>query len=327
MTVRGKRVLVTGAGGFIGSHLTERLVREGAEVRVLLHYNALGSLGWLDSSEVTKDIETIRGDIADRDSVDAAVKGSDIVFHLAALIGIPYSYTAPGHYVRTNIDGTLNVLQSARSSGVERVLHTSTSEVYGSAQYVPIDEAHPLVGQSPYAATKIGADQLALSFFRSFELPVVVVRPFNTYGPRQSVRAVIPTIITQLMAGRQVRLGTLETSRDLNFVLDTVDGFVRAATADSVLGETINIGSGHSVSIEQLVMIISRLMERDPEIVLENTRLRPERSEVTRLLADNAKAQSLLGWHPKYSLEEGLAETIQWFSLGRHAADPAVYGV
>ena len=312
MNWTSKRVLVTGAGGFIGSHLTERLVELGADVRAFVHYNALGSWGWLDPSPVCEAIQVAAGDVTDRDSVGKAMQDREIVFHLAALIAIPYSYQAPASYVRTNVEGTLNVLQAARDAGVECVVHTSTSEVYGTAQRVPIDEAHPLQGQSPYSASKIGADKMAEAFYRSFSLPVVTVRPFNTFGPRQSARAVIPTIITQLLAGQTVRLGSLKPTRDLNFVANTVDGFVLAASTPAAIGCTINLGSGREISIGDLAQLIARLMDKPIRIEGEDTRVRPEGSEVERLLADNRLGRELLGWEPRVNLEEGLQRTIEW---------------
>jgi len=313
---KGKKVLVTGAGGFIGSHLTERLVEIGANVRALVHYDALGTWGWLDQSPVRNEIEVVAGDVCDRDSVRQAMQDTEIVFHLAALIGIPYSYHAPVSYVRTNIEGTLNVLQSARELGVERIVHTSTSEVYGTAQYVPIDEQHPLQGQSPYSATKIGADKLAEAFYCSFGLPVVTLRPFNTYGPRQSARAVIPTIITQCLTSEKVRLGNLHPTRDLNYVSDIVEGFLLAASAPAAVRRTINLGSGREISICELAQLIARLVGQPIAIETDEQRARPDKSEVECLLADNTLARTLLGWEPVVSLEEGLERTIEW--MRRH---------
>lgn len=312
MNWNGKRVLVTGAGGFIGSHLTERLVALGAQVRTFVHYNALGTWGWLGQSPARSALQVIMGDICDRDSVREAMQDVEVVFHLAALIGIPYSYHAPLSYVRTNVEGTLNVLQAARMQGIERLVHTSTSEVYGTARYAPIDEAHPLQGQSPYSASKIGADKLAESFHLSFNFPVVTVRPFNTFGPRQSARAVIPTIITQCLSGGVVRLGGLSPTRDLNYVADMVEGFLLAGATSSIVGKTINIGSGREISIGDLAHLISRLADRPIVIEQEVERVRPENSEVERLLADNALARKLLGWVPSVSLEDGLRRTIEW---------------
>ena len=325
MNWNSKRVLVTGAGGFIGSHLTERLVELGAEVRAFVHYNAFGSWGWLDQSPVRDVIQVVAGDVTDRDSVRQAMQGREIVFHLAALIAIPYSYLAPASYVRTNVEGTLNVLQAARDAGVECVVHTSTSEVYGTAQRVPIDEAHPLQGQSPYSASKIGADKMAEAFHRSFGLPVVTVRPFNTFGPRQSARAVIPTIITQLLAGPSVRLGNTSPTRDLNFVANTVDGFVLAASMPAAIGRTISLGSGREISIGDLAQLIARLMDKPICIETDMERIRPEGSEVERLLADNTLARIMLGWEPLVSLEEGLERTIDWLQQHLEEYRPGIY--
>jgi dTDP-glucose 4,6-dehydratase len=325
MNWNGKKVLVTGAGGFIGSHLAERLVELGADVRAFMHYNARGSRGWLDASPLEDKMEIIAGDICDRDSVRNAVQGREIVFHLAALIAIPYSYHAPASYVRTNIEGTLNVLQSGRDYGVQRILHTSTSEVYGTARYAPIDEGHPLQGQSPYSASKIGADKIAESFFLSFETPVVTVRPFNTFGPRQSARAVIPTIITQLLAGENVRLGNLQATRDLNYVSNTVDGFIAAAEAPGNLGKTINLGSGREIAIGDLAGLIAQLMGKPINIVEESLRLRPSGSEVERLIADNTLARLAFSWEPRLTLEEGLKLTIDWLRENLDSYRPGVY--
>jgi dTDP-glucose 4,6-dehydratase len=320
-----KRVLVTGAGGFIGSHLAERLVELGARVRALVHYNALGTWGWLDQSPMKGEMEVVAGDIRDRDSVREAMQNVDIVFHLAALIAIPYSYHAPLSYVQTNVEGTLNVLQMARELSVERIVHTSTSEVYGTARYAPIDEQHPLQGQSPYSASKIGADKMAEAFHLSFGVPVVTVRPFNTFGPRQSARAVIPTIITQVLAGDTVRLGNLHPTRDLSYVANTVDGFVSAASAPEVIGQTINLGSGQEISIGDLAQVIASLMGKAITVKSEAQRVRPDGSEVDRLLADTTAAQRLLGWQPKVSLEEGLRRTIGWIHKHREQYRAGLY--
>jgi len=310
---QNKRVLVTGAGGFIGSHLTEKLLKLGANARALVHYNALGSWGWLDDSPVRSEIEVVPGDICDRDSVRRAMENIEVVFHLAALIAIPYSYHAPASYVRTNVEGTLNVLQNARESDtIERVVHTSTSEVYGTARYTPIDEAHPLQGQSPYSASKIGADKLAESFYLSFDLPVVTVRPFNTFGPRQSARAVIPTIITQCLTQDSVRLGNLQPTRDLNYVSNTASGFLLAGSAKQAVGQVINLGSGQEISIGDLAHLIADLVNRPIIVESDEQRFRPENSEVNRLLADNTLAKKILGWNPDVSLKEGLTDTIEW---------------
>lgn len=312
MSWSNKKVLVTGAGGFIGSHLAERLVELGADVRALVRYGSTGSWGWLDKSPLKDQMEVILGDIRDNDSVARCVNGVDTVFNLAALIGIPYSYDAPLSYVRTNIEGTVNVLQAALRNNVSRVLQTSTSEVYGTARTVPISEEHPLQGQSPYSATKIGADKIAESFYLSFELPVVIVRPFNTYGPRQSARAVIPTIISQAIKENAINLGNLEPTRDLNFVADTVEGFIKAAEAPKAVGEVINLGNGKEISIGKLAEKILSLMGKNLPINCEDRRMRPTDSEVERLCADNSKAKELLGWEPAYTLDQGLNKTIEW---------------
>jgi NAD dependent epimerase/dehydratase len=324
---RGKRVLVTGAGGFIASHLAERLAELGAKTRALVHYNALGSWGWLDQSPRKNDLEVLAGDITDAGSVRAAVLGTDVVFHLAALIAIPYSYQAPASYVRTNVEGTLNVLQAAREANVQRLVHTSTSEVYGTARFVPITEEHPLQGQSPYSASKIGADKLVEAFHCSFAVPAVTVRPFNTFGPRQSARAVIPTIITQALAGQTVRLGSLHPTRDLNYVANTVDGFLRAATVDAAIGQTINLGTGREISVGDLVQLIGKLLGKPIDVQADSQRLRPDKSEVDRLLADNTKARQLLGWEPSIGLEEGLERTIAWLRENQGRYRTGVYVV
>jgi dTDP-glucose 4,6-dehydratase len=312
MKWNGKRVLVTGAGGFIGSHLAERLVELGATTRALVHYRSNGSWGWLDQSVARDEIEVVAGDLCDRESVEEAMAGVEIVFHLAALIAIPYSYHVPSSFVRTNVAGTLNILQAAKDLGIERLIHTSTSEVYGTAQYVPINEAHPLQAQSPYSASKIGADKVAESFFLSFGLPVVTVRPFNTFGPRQSARAIVPTIITQCLTDAKVRLGNLDPTRDLSYVSDTVEGFVRAAECPGAVGRTVNIGSGREIRIEALATLVAELAGKRIVIEQEEERVRPQGSEVDRLLADNALARELLGWTPSVSLEQGLRATIEW---------------
>jgi NAD dependent epimerase/dehydratase len=323
--LKSKRILVTGAGGFIGSHLAERLVELGANVRALVHYNALGTWGWLDSTPVKNQMEVIAGNICDRDSVREAMQNTDIVFHLAALIAIPYSYHAPASYVQTNIEGTLNVLQVARELDVERVVHTSTSEVYGSARYVPIDEKHPLQGQSPYSASKIGADKMAEAFHLSFGVPVVTIRPFNTFGPRQSARAVIPAIITQVLAGDSIHLGNLHPTRDLNYVANTVEGFIHAASATNVVGQTINLGYGKEISIGDLAQLIASLLGRTVTIESDSQRVRPDGSEVDRLLADNTLARNVLGWEPQVSLEDGLFRTIEWVREHLDQYRPSIY--
>ncbi len=310
----GKRVLITGAGGFIGSHLTEACIDLGATVTAMVHYNGAGSWGMLDqlSPERRGKVEVIAGDVQDSDFMRSAVRGKDVVLHLAALIAIPYSYVAPRSYVRTNVEGTLNVLEAARAEGVARVVHTSTSEVYGTARERPISEAHPLQGQSPYSASKIGADKLAEAYHRSFELSVVTVRPFNTYGPRQSARAFIPTVISQALAGDVVKLGSLDPQRDLTFVGDTVDGFLRAGLAEGVAGEVINLGTGTTHSIGDVAGRILRLMGRDIPIVTDAVRVRPQASEVMELISDNRRAARLLGWTPRVDLDDGLRRTIDY---------------
>jgi dTDP-glucose 4,6-dehydratase len=327
MNYQNKNVLITGAGGFIGSHLAERLVREGAKVTALVHYNALGSNGWLDSSPFKKEMKIVAGDICDPGFMHSIIEGQEIVFHLAALIAIPYSYVAPESYVRTNVVGTLNVLQAARRCGVERVLHTSTSEVYGTALYVPIDEKHPLQGQSPYSASKIGADKMAESFYLSFDTPVVTVRPFNTFGPRQSARAVIPTILSQILTKGEVKLGSLTPTRDLNYVDNTVDGYMAAGLNPAAIGRTISFGSGCEISIGALAALIAKIVEKDVPIVVDEQRLRPSKSEVERLLADNSLASALLSWSPEVDLETGLHRTIDWFRSNTHLYQADKYNI
>ena len=317
MILEGKKVLVTGAGGFIGSHLVETLISKNCHVTAFVHYNSFNRWGWIDTfpREKRDSIQIFTGDIRDPNGVRDAMKGADVVFHLAALIGIPYSYHSPDTYVDTNIKGTLNILQAARDFGVQKIIHTSTSEVYGTAQFVPITENHPINPQSPYAATKSGADFLAISFHRSFETPVSVVRPFNTYGPRQSARAVIPTIITQILKGEKIiKLGDLAPTRDLNFVDDTVHGFIKAAEADASIGTVIHLGTGVEISVGDLAKKIAGLIGKEISIESAKERIRPEKSEIERLLADNSKARQVLSWNPKWSLEKGLTETIEWFS-------------
>lgn len=320
MPANSKRILVTGADGFIGSHLTEALVRHGYDVRAFVLYNSFDSWGWLDHTppEIRQDLNVFAGDVRDPFAVRSAMMDCDVVMHLAALIAIPYSYEAPAAYVETNINGTLNVLQAARELGVDRVVHTSTSEVYGSAKFTPITEDHPLQGQSPYAATKIGADHLALSFHVAFDTPVAIIRPFNTYGPRQSTRAVIPTVITQIASGqRTIRLGATEPTRDFNFIDDTVDGFLAMIETPDIEGEVINIGSNYEISIGETAALIAEVMGVGVEIEPDPVRMRPEKSEVERLCADNAKGDRLLGWKPAYAgkegLKRGLGTTAEWF--------------
>lgn len=325
-----KKVLVTGADGFIGSHLTERLLDAGYDVKAFAYYNSFNTWGWLDSlpAEKLKEIEVFTGDIRDPNGVRQAVKGVDGVFHLAALIAIPFSYHSPDSYVDTNIKGTLNVLQAARDYNLERVLVTSTSEVYGTAQYVPIDEKHPYQGQSPYSATKIGADRLAESFYRSFELPVSIVRPFNTFGPRQSARAVIPTIISQLLAGKeQIKLGSLTPTRDFNYVKDTANGFLAIARSDKTIGEEMNIATGQEISIGDLAKEIIGQINPRAQIVCEEERLRPEKSEVNRLLGSNEKIKRLTDWKPEYTFAQGISETIGWMREHMDAYKPDIYNV
>lgn len=311
-----KKVLVTGADGFIGSHLVEALLDDGYKVKAFVYYNSFNSWGWLDTlpKEKLKQIEVFSGDIRDPNGVREAMKGIDIVFHLAALIAIPFSYHSPDSYVDTNIKGTLNVLQAARDLGTERILVTSTSEVYGTAQYVPIDELHPYQGQSPYSATKIGADRLAESFYRSFNMPITIVRPFNTFGPRQSARAVIPTIITQLLSGEtEIKLGSLTPTRDFNFVKDTVQGFIEIAKCDNTIGEEINIATQDEISIGRLAEELIKQINPEAKIICDDQRLRPDKSEVNRLLGSNEKIKRLTGWSPSHTFEEGIKETVEWF--------------
>jgi NAD dependent epimerase/dehydratase len=331
MQKKGK-ILVTGADGFIGSHLTEELIRRGYDVRAFAYYNSFGSWGWLDDApaDIRKNLDVFLGDIRDPHGVKTAMKGCDAVLHLAALIAIPYSYHSPDTYVDTNVKGTLNIVQAARELGVSKVVHTSTSEVYGTARFVPITEAHPLQGQSPYSASKIGADQMALSFYSSFNVPVAVLRPFNTYGPRQSARAVIPTVITQLAAGNtSVSLGALHPTRDFSFVADTVRGFIAALQSDACVGKVTNIGSGFEISIQDTALLIAELMGKKITIKTDDQRLRPDKSEVERLLADISQARTLLDWAPEFGgldgFKRGLKTTIDWFvneqNLKRYKAD------
>ncbi|WP_064710827.1 NAD-dependent 4,6-dehydratase LegB [Rhizobium bangladeshense] len=321
-----KKALVTGADGFIGSHLVETLVRSGVEVRALCQYNSFSSWGWLDQSEHRGQFEVILGDVRDPAQMRAVAKGVDTVFHLAALIAIPYSYQAPSSYIHTNVHGTLNVLQGALDAGVGRVIQTSTSEVYGTARFVPISESHPLQAQSPYSASKIGADAIAYSYHSSFDLPVTIARPFNTFGPRQSARAVIPTVISQLLSGRTtLKLGALSPTRDFNFVQDTCDGFLALAASDEAVGQTVNVGSGSEISIGETVQLIADLIGVNVEVECDEQRLRPTNSEVERLCCDNSLIKSLTGFSPRYSLEDGLKATIEWLrqpqNLARYKAD------
>ncbi len=329
MDMSGK-ILVTGADGFIGSHLVEEMVKQGYKIRAFVYYNSFNTWGWLDTlpADIMEHVEVFQGDIRDPNGVREAMKGCQAVFHLAALIAIPFSYHSPDTYVDTNIKGTLNVLQAARDLGTKRVLVTSTSEVYGTAQYVPIDEKHPFQGQSPYSATKIGADRLAESFFRSFDLPVTIVRPFNTYGPRQSARAVIPTIITQLLSGRtEIKLGSLTPTRDFNYVKDTVHGFIAIYESDRTIGEEINIATGREISIGQLAEELIRQINPEAQIICDEHRLRPEKSEVNRLLGCNKKIIELTGWKPQYSFSEGLAETIEFLEQNMDRYKTDIYNI
>lgn len=316
-----KTVFITGAEGFIGSHLVELLVRSGYKVKAYVLYNSFNFWGWLDelSSEIKSEVDIIMGDVRDSHRTEEAMRGSQVVIHLAALIAIPYSYHSPASYVDTNVSGTLNVVQAAKKLNIEKVIHTSTSEVYGTAKFVPITEEHPLRGQSPYSASKIAADQIAMSFYDSFNLPVTILRPFNTYGPRQSNRAIIPTIITQIASGKSaIKLGSLTPTRDLNYVEDTISSFLAAIESNRVIGEVINVGSGYEISIGQLAKLIAEIMSADLNVVEDKKRIRPKNSEVERLLASNEKAADLLHWRPKYSgipgLKQGLLKTIEWFS-------------
>jgi dTDP-glucose 4,6-dehydratase len=330
LSYRGKRVLVTGAGGFIGSHLVECLVREGAQVTALLRYTSRGQRGCLEfvAPAVLDSVRPVLGDIRDFDAVRDVVRKSEVVFHLAALIGIPYSYAHPQEVIDTNVIGTSNVLLAARENGnVERVVLTSTSEVYGSARYVPMDELHPLQAQSPYAATKIAGDALGESFYRSFGTPVVIVRPFNAFGPRQSARAVIPTIIAQALAGGEVRLGAMDTVRDFTYVEDTARGFVEVARVGRCVGEVVNLGTGREVSIREVVRVTGEIVGRELQIAADERRLRPEKSEVSRLLADASKARRLAGWHPAVAFEEGLRRTVDWIAGHLDLYRPQEYAV
>jgi NAD dependent epimerase/dehydratase len=322
-------VMITGAGGFIGSHLLERIAREPVKhIKAFVHYNSRNSWGWLESSPVLKDIEVVSGDIRDYDSVHRCMEGCDTVFHLAALIGIPYSYVSPAAYLRVNIEGTYNIIQSAREHECKQVLVTSTSETYGSAQSAAISEDHPQVGQSPYAATKIAADQLALSYYRSFGLPVKVVRPFNTFGPRQSARAIIPTAITQLLSGKnRIKAGNLTPTRDLTFVLDTVEGFVEIAKCDKLIGEVTNIGMNEEISIKDLILLIGKIMGQPVEFEVAAERVRGDKSEVQRLHCNNQKIMAATSWRPKFTLEQGLKQTVEWLKANANLYKAGIYNV
>ncbi|MEG1257321.1 NAD-dependent 4,6-dehydratase LegB [Clostridium sp.] len=330
MNLKGKKVLVTGAEGFIGSHLTERLVELGADVTALVQYNSFNNWGWIDSFDknVLDSIKVETGDIRELDGMNRIVKGNEVVFHLAALIAIPYSYLSPMAYVRTNVEGTTNVLEACRNHGVEKIMHTSTSETYGTALYVPIDEKHPMQGQSPYSASKIGADMMADSFYRSFNMPIATVRPFNTYGPRQSARAVIPTIISQILAGKkEIKLGSLTPTRDFNYVKDTAEAFIKIAESDNTIGQVINAGSNYEISIGDTVKKIINILGGNVKIVCDEERLRPEKSEVNRLWADNTKIKTLTDWTPNYTIDEGLAETVEWIKNNMQYFKTDIYNV
>ena len=322
------KILLTGAAGFIGSHLTESLVKNGYQVKAFIRYNSKNNWGWLESSDIKDEIKVESGDIRDYDSVYNSLIGCNAVFHLAALIGIPYSYISPKAYIDTNINGTYNILKASQELGITNVLITSTSETYGTAQYVPIDEKHPMVGQSPYSATKIAADQLAISFYKSFNLPVKIVRPFNTYGPRQSARAIIPTVITQILSGcRKINLGNLEPTRDLTYVKDTCDGFIEIFKSENLFGEITNIGMNEEISVKNLVELIAQLLNADVEIISDHKRVRPENSEVERLMCNNSKIIENTCWKAKYTLQQGLAETIEWFTKNINLYKPEIYNV
>jgi NAD dependent epimerase/dehydratase len=323
-----KKVLVTGGAGFIGSHLTERCVELGYPVKAFVHYNSKNSWGWLENSKYNKEIEVVTGDIRDYDSVYGALADCDSVFHLAALIGIPYSYISPLAYVKTNTEGTYNILQASRERKLKNILVTSTSETYGTAQYIPIDEKHPVVGQSPYSATKIGADQLAISFYRSFDLPVKIVRPFNTYGPRQSARAIIPTVIVQMLAGKkEIKLGNTAPTRDLTFVKDTANGFIEIFKSRKLFGEVTNIGMGQEISVGDLVKLIAKTIGVSVLVTSDQERIRPDNSEVERLMCNNKKIKENTAWKPAYTLEKGLKETILWFKENQHLYKEGIYNV
>ncbi|AEB75798.1 NAD-dependent 4,6-dehydratase LegB [Clostridium botulinum] len=331
MNWNGKKVLVTGAEGFIGSHLIERLVELGADITALVQYNSFNNWGWIDTFDknVKDNIKVITGDVREYDNVKRMVSGQEVVMHLAALIAIPYSYLSPMAYVRTNVEGTTNILEACREEeNIEKIVHTSTSETYGTALYVPIDEKHPMQGQSPYSASKIGADKMAESFYRSFNLPIATIRPFNTYGPRQSARAVIPTIISQVLAGkREIKLGSLTPTRDFNYVKDTAEAFVKIAESDKTIGEVINAGSNYEITIGETAKRIIELIGHDVKIFCDEERIRPEKSEVNRLWANNTKIKNLTDWTPKYSIDEGLRETIEWIKNNMQYFKTDIYNV
>lgn len=330
MNLKGKKVLVTGSEGFIGSHLTERLVELGANVTALVQYNSFNNWGWIDTfdEDIKNSINVITGDIREYDNVKRMVKGQDVLFHLAALIAIPYSYLSPMAYVRTNVEGTTNILEACRDYEIEKIVHTSTSETYGTALYVPIDEKHPMQGQSPYSASKIAADKMAESFYRSFNTPVAIIRPFNTYGPRQSARAVIPTIISQILSGkREIKLGSLTPTRDFNYVKDTAEAFIKVAESQETVGQVVNSGSNYEISIGDLANKIIDIIGKDVSVICDEERLRPEKSEVNRLWADNGKIKRLTNWKPKYTLDEGLKETIDWIQDNMKYFKTDIYNV
>lgn len=330
MDLKGKKVLVTGSEGFIGSHLTERLVEMGADVTALVQYNSFNNWGWIDTfdEEIKKSINVVTGDIREYDGMKRIIKGQDVVFHLAALIAIPYSYLSPMAYVRTNVEGTTNVLEACREYDVQKIIHTSTSETYGTALYVPIDEKHPMQGQSPYSASKIGADKIAESFYKSFNMPIATIRPFNTYGPRQSARAVIPTIISQILSGKtEIKLGSLTPTRDFNYVKDTAEAFIKIAESDKTIGEVINASTNHEISIGDLVNKIIKLTGKDVKILCDDQRVRPKNSEVNRLWGNNEKIKELTDWKINYSLDDGLAETIKWIEKNMNYFKTDIYNV
>jgi len=330
MNWQGKKVLVTGADGFIGSHLTERLVELGAEVTALSQYNSFNNWGWIDTfdTKVKDSIKVVTGDIREYDGMKRIIKGQEVVLHLAALIAIPYSYLSPMAYVRTNVEGTTNVLEACREYEVEKIVHTSTSETYGTALYVPIDEKHPMQGQSPYSASKIGADMMAESYYKSFNMPIATLRPFNTYGPRQSARAVIPTIISQILSGKtEIKLGSLTPTRDFNFVLDTAEAFIKVAESERTIGEVINAGSNHEISIGDTVKKIISIIGKDVKILCDDQRIRPENSEVNRLWADNTKIKQLTDWKPNYNIDRGLEATVEWVKSNMQHFKTDIYNV
>jgi len=326
---QNKKVVITGSEGFIGSHLTERLVKLGAKVTAFILYNSFNTYGWIDTfkKEIKNNIKIFVGDIRDEASVRKALKDQDIIFHLAALIAIPYSYYAPRSYFETNVLGTLNIMQSVKEFEPIKVIHTSTSEVYGTALYTPIDENHPLQGQSPYSASKIGADKVVESFYRSFNIPVAVIRPFNTYGPRQSARAVIPTIISQALTKEEIKLGNIHAVRDMSYIKDTVNGFVKIAQSNKSVGEVINIGSGRGLTIKEVVEIVAKLLNKNMKIKIDKGRIRPKKSEVEVLICDYRKAKKIINWTPKFNFEEGLAETIEWIKENLKYFKPGIYNI